>query len=388
MNHPTEPSPATPPPSTRPEAVTPTPGPPAGNPSFRGLRLEDLQAAAREQKPWLWHGYLAPGNVTLLTSQAKAGKTTLVAVLLDRLKAGGELAGLPLRTGKAAVVSEEGPLHWYGRSQKLAFGDHLCWFCRPFRGKPRPDEWLALLDHLAGLRQQHGLDLVVIDPLAAFLPGRDENGAGGMLAGLMPLQRLTAEGVSVLVLHHSRKGESPAGQAARGSGALSGYVDIVVEMHWHGRPEDGERRRRLRAWSRHEETPRSLVIELTADGADYIAHGPVEEDEFAQGWQQLRAVLEGAEGKLTRREIAAQWPPGQRPPNEVTLWRWLERAVGEGSVRMDGSGRRNAPFRYWLPGQEEKWRQGPWYLPELPDLELLQEAEVVLKRRARQRRGS
>jgi AAA domain len=31
---------------------------------------------------WLWHGYLAAGNVTLLTSQWKSGKTTLLAVLL------------------------------------------------------------------------------------------------------------------------------------------------------------------------------------------------------------------------------------------------------------------------------------------------------------------
>jgi hypothetical protein len=43
------------------------------------------------------------------------------------------------------------------------------------------------------------------------------------------------------------------------------------------------------------------------------------------------------------------------------LWRWLQRAVGLGLVRQDGTGRRNAPFRYWLPGQEEKWMQNPLY---------------------------
>jgi len=39
--------------------------------------------------PWLWHGYLAPGNLTLLTSQWKTGQTTLVAALLARLAAAG-----------------------------------------------------------------------------------------------------------------------------------------------------------------------------------------------------------------------------------------------------------------------------------------------------------
>ena len=33
---------------------------------------------------WLWRGYLAHGFLTLLTSQWKTGKTTLLAVLLAR----------------------------------------------------------------------------------------------------------------------------------------------------------------------------------------------------------------------------------------------------------------------------------------------------------------
>ena len=37
---------------------------------------------------WIWHGYLARGATTLLTSQWKAGKTTLVSVLLKQMAAG------------------------------------------------------------------------------------------------------------------------------------------------------------------------------------------------------------------------------------------------------------------------------------------------------------
>ena len=33
---------------------------------------------------WLWHGFAARGNVTLLTSQWKSGKTTLLSVLMAR----------------------------------------------------------------------------------------------------------------------------------------------------------------------------------------------------------------------------------------------------------------------------------------------------------------
>src|SRR5262249_14760917 len=147
------------------------------------------------------------------------------AVLLAKLKTGGQLAGLDLSPGKAVVVTEESSKHWHRRCQRLDLADHVGWYCRPFRGKPSPAPWLALLDHLADLRRRLGLSLVVIDPLASFLPGRTENDAASVLEALLPLQRLTDVGLSVLLLHHPRKGNPAVGQAARGSGALSGFAD-------------------------------------------------------------------------------------------------------------------------------------------------------------------
>src|SRR5207247_2438663 len=121
------------------------PQPPA--PSFTTLWGSDLAGSA-PPRSWLWHGYLAPGNVTLLTSQWKSGKTTLVAVLLARMKTGGRFADRPLAAGKAVVISEESPVLWHHRAQRLHFGDNVGWFCRPFKGKPTPEEWLALLDYI------------------------------------------------------------------------------------------------------------------------------------------------------------------------------------------------------------------------------------------------
>src|SRR5207245_3028695 len=104
--------------------------------------------------PWLWYGYVAGSNVTLLTSQWKSGKTTLLSVLLSKMREGGSLAGLNVRPGKAVVVSEESAMHWYRRSLKAPFGPHVRWLCRPFRGKPRPDDWHRLVDYLDKLRSE------------------------------------------------------------------------------------------------------------------------------------------------------------------------------------------------------------------------------------------
>src|SRR5262249_38913610 len=151
---------------------------------------------------------------------------------LDRMKAGGQLAGLPVAPGRAIIITEESPDLWYERSQRFDYRGHVGWFCRPFRGRPTRDQWLGPGDHIHGLHQQLHLSLLVIDPLAGFLPGRDENNANVMLDVLTPLQKLAVAGLSVLLLHHPRKRPSPDGQSARGSGALQGFADILMEMHW------------------------------------------------------------------------------------------------------------------------------------------------------------
>ena len=108
------------------------------------------------------------------------------------------------------------------------------------------------------------------------------------------------------------------------------------------RPADDDRRLRLTALSRHEETQRHLVIELTADGADYQSLGDFAPDPFGQGLEVLHGVLEDADQRLTRRQLLKHWPQDFPAPDETTLWRRLDRAV------HDGTGRKNAPYRYCL----------------------------------------
>jgi hypothetical protein len=153
--------------------------------------------------------------------------------------------------------------------------------------------------------------------------------------------------------------QARSGDPPRGSGALCAYVDILLEMHWYNRADPNDRRRRIQAYSRHTATPPQWVIELTPDGRDYLAHGDFQEDEFTVSWAVLRAVLEDATAKLTRQQIRQEWPADYPAPNDVMLWRWLERAVRAQLVCRDGSGRKHDPFCYWLPGQDEKWRRDP-----------------------------
>jgi hypothetical protein len=159
-----------------------------------------------------------------------------------------------------------------------------------------------------------------------------------------------------LIAHHPKKGPTQQGQLARGSGAVSGFVDILVEMHALSRRPD-DLRRLLRSFSRHAATPPSLVIEWAADGTDYRSLGPSAELDYEHGWPVLHAILDQSEGPLTRRTILRRWRELAAAPARLTLWKWQGRAVREGRVLQAGRGTRREPFRYQLPGMAEKWQQ-------------------------------
>src|SRR5688572_15935950 len=106
--------------------------------SLEPIRGTDLLAAHEQQAPisWLWDAMLAAGNITLLTSVWKAGKSSLLALLLAGRHHGGVLLGRMIEPGPSAIVSEEPAELWRRRARNLAFGPNLSLFCRPFNRTP------------------------------------------------------------------------------------------------------------------------------------------------------------------------------------------------------------------------------------------------------------
>src|SRR6476661_3566588 len=141
---------------------------------FRTVPMTDVPITTQTvETDWLWDGYLAPGNVTLLTSQWKAGKTTLLTGLLRNMERGEPFLSRELRAGRALVVSEESEGHWAERLRRMPVGPHAHLMARPFVTRPTAGEWDALIDAAVAAR----LDLFVIDPMVKFLPGPWESNA-------------------------------------------------------------------------------------------------------------------------------------------------------------------------------------------------------------------
>jgi hypothetical protein len=311
----------------------------------------DLAPAAAPT--WIWEGYIAPGRITLFSSPAKSGKTTLLSHLLARRRAGGTLLERVVTAGVTAVVTEESAADWQQRHQRLDLGGNVCLFCRPFGNRPTRDEFTRLLDQFLILREQRSLDLVVFDPLADFLPAR-ENDPTGLLQALHPLRRLAEAGISFLLLHHTRKAHSAPGLAARGSTVLTAFADIIVELRREAPDDPSDRRRVLTGFSRYAHTPPALRLELNPDATDYLRLPDAEPDAFSDNWPVLRLMLEDTCFKMTRSHILEEWSSDFPRPHPGTLARWLDRAVERGLIKRQGAGRKSDPFYYWLPEREEK----------------------------------
>ena len=210
-----------------------------------------------------------------------------------------------------------------------------------------------MLAQLQNLKEERGLDLIIFDPLANFLPAR-ENDPTGLLQALHPLRRLAEAGISFLLAHHTRKAHSAPGLAARGSSVLTAFADIIVELRRLNADDPADRRRVLTGFSRYAQTPPAVRLELNAEATEYLRLPDADPDAFSDNWPVLRVMLEGAWYKMTRSHILEEWSSDYPKPHPGTLARWLDRAVERSLVKRQGAGRKSDPFLYWLPEREGK----------------------------------
>ena len=224
-----------------------------------------------------------------------------------------------------------------------------------------------MVHHATGLFGHGGGLGGKLDTLADLWPAEDENSAVEVHAALQPLRKL-AEGRAVVCVHHLRKSDGGEGTAARGSGALVGFVDVVAELRRAPKATDPHGRRRvLKGYGRMCGIPDEWLVEMTEDGsgfthvdADAAATDTREQQENGRK-EELRnailAVLPTDGDGMTREEIWEQLPAEVRV-NHMRFKSVLEAENGKLWVKS-GNGGKGTPYRYRRielvthPGEEE-----------------------------------
>jgi len=316
-------------------------------------------AAQEENAKWLWEGYLVRGGITLFSALWKSGKTTLLSHLMKSLDGSThEFLGKSVTPSRVLYVTEEHEGILADRRDELLIGDHVGWKSQPFDTRPTQVKWAKFIDEACEQVVKHQFDCVVFDTLAKLWPVQEENSATQVDEALLPLWRFTKRhGVAVLLVHHARKSGGSNFTAARGSGALSAFCDILIDF---SKDTDAptETKRRIEATGRYREIPVSRLIELTASG--YVCHGDpgdatVKAATRTLPWEgHLVRILESVGDEwLSTNDLSTAlvgWQPDK--PNDgvrkADILAVLGRMYDGGELEREGSGKGASPYLYRL----------------------------------------
>jgi hypothetical protein len=316
-----------------------------------GIRFQtarELCEAAPQGVDWLVKPWVALGAITEVDGAVKrAGKSTFMLEMTGAALRGDPFVNpLPALNehGRACPVvylTEQTASTFRPMLERagLAERDDLYVLCWP---DARGADWPAIVEAAVSLAHARGAGMIVVDTFLQFtsLSGDAENHAGSALDVVKPLQLAVADGrLAVVVIRHDRKSGGEVGDSARGSSAISGAMDTVMDIQ---RPRGGDQSVRIiHALSRFVETPDSLAIKLTPDGYEIVGDG----NAYAAD-QARQALLDAApnseEGALTLDEFVAA-----SGIKRTTAQKVLEELCDEHLLCMRGKGTKGDPKRYW-----------------------------------------
>jgi hypothetical protein len=307
--------------------------------TFRTVdELRDLAASSPRQ--WVVHGLLARGAVSLLGAKPKAGKTTLLAALLSACERGEEIAGFTTEASTAVYLSEEPAILLVDRCDRFAV-ERAVFLCR--EDFSAVHSFAQFVEAGAAEAARRGAAVLVVDTYARFarLGADGEKDAGVTQEIMESVLAAASSGLAVVLVTHLRKGDGEEGEAFRGSTALTGAADILIELR---RASDDLRE--ITCYSRFAESPVEPVL-IRMDGDHYVREeGEGMTREVESGKSKLLTVLRH-NGELTRKDLFERVPMRHQARLEA-----LAALLTAGSVVKSGSGRRGDPHVYgWVdPG--------------------------------------
>lgn len=245
------------------------------------------------RRPWLVPNLLLNGHVSMLTGRGGEGKSLLALQLGIMIARGAKFAWWePTASKKVLYLNAEDDLDEQRRRMSSAchamkidpnsLGDKLFTlqasglvliYRSPEDGKITTS---PLYQRISQLIVEQNIGLVVIDPLVEAHAYLDENSNVDMKEVILALRTLARRhGISVLAVHHSRKGAGAGDQdSARGGSALVNACRIVVTME---RMTDEEHKRINPAEAKER------YVRLTGAKSNYAGR-------IADRWMEIEAV--------------------------------------------------------------------------------------------------
>lgn len=283
---------------------------------------------------WLWEGYIAKGELTLCSALPKVGKSTLIAHLLKSFQTEQPLAGQLVIKSRVLVISEESKSIWARKREDMELEGDVWVIPQPFKEKPSYELWKKLVQDSARFCKDNSIDLVVIDTITSFWHVRDEGNAPEVQAALLPLINFTDTGAAVLIIHHHRKSGGDEGVASRGSTAFGSAVSIILEISRKEKENPNNSQRVLKTFSRFEESPSEIVIELVGD--KYKTLGTPSQVSRQARLDRLLTILPEVPKGMTSKDLLDNWDIEElgKKPSKSSVIRYLNDLREGGQIKI------------------------------------------------------
>lgn len=302
-------------------------------------RVKDFLSAVPDRPAYVAKPYFAEGTVTLLHGDPKAGKSTLAMGVVRSVLFGEDFLKEPVTPGPVVYLTEEHAAT-FGHPLRLAGVEQhsdlhiLDW--PSVSGVPWADVVAEALEYAESV----GARLLVIDPFAhwAGFAGDGEQDSAAILKALKPLLRGRRAGFCILLVHHSRKAGGGVISGARGSSAVTGGVDVVLDLgHERGMRDNA---RALRASGRLPALPARRVIEL--QGGRYRALRVGEAAGIIGEAQVLAGLPTDATDPIGVEQLALALGAGKTSVQAI-----LNALMEDGRAVVTGEGKKGDPKRYY-----------------------------------------
>lgn len=198
---------------------------------FDNLRTAADALAPQPPVEWLIQDFIASGVLAMIYGDAGCGKTWLLLHMMACIATGTSWAGHAVKQGPILIIDEESGGHRLARRlQKIL---------KPLDGDENtPIYYLTMnsiqisdretMSQLAEIIAEKNISVVMFDSLMDILQGADENAAKDIVPAFQNCKSIIErQGTSFIFIHHSRKD----GNGYRGSSAIKGNVDLLVEVH-------------------------------------------------------------------------------------------------------------------------------------------------------------
>lgn len=178
---------------------------------------------------WLWFPYLPKGMVSIIQGDPKSGKTFMLIDIISRITRGDyhPFSEQKFEMGNVVLLNSDDPIEVLKKRLENQKADTEKVFAID---EEKQKLYFKDLTRLEKLIEEKNPDLIVIDPIQAYMGDGDSNSMVQVRNALSPLKRLAEKyNVSIVLVQHLKKGtESKAIYKGAGSIDFVGFARSMM----------------------------------------------------------------------------------------------------------------------------------------------------------------